>query len=364
MRTVAVIILSAILAVVLVACQSIPVSDAPRTPATPDIGVAMPTQSIQCWEQDGQDIKKQLESKGYSVDLQYADQYASNQSTQIQDMLARGCKVLVVALYDSGALHTVLAKAKAAGVTVIAYHFPIMNAADVDYYVAFDAFRRSALQAEYIEKALGVKDGKGPFNIELFTGSPDDGNIGFFYEGAMSVLRPYIESGRLVVKSGQVDLMQVGTWGYKTEKAKARMDDILKRYYTGDKLDAVLALTDGIASGVIASLEDAGYTRFPIITGMDCEKPNVLAMKAGKQSMSVFLDTHILTAKVVEVVDAVMTGREVPPTSTAEHRSNGRTFVMSHHVPSFLCDPAVVTVDNIRQVLVDGGYYTEAELEE
>ena len=372
----------AVLVLTLVGCQQPPVETAPshtpdmaaspspevtNTPYICQIGIAMPDKSLPRWARDGDYIKKQLEVKGYTVELMYADSnYQTTQNSQIEELITKGCKVLVVASIDGAALDSVLAEAKAADVTVIAYNRLLTNTVNVDYYVAFDFFRYGALQGEYIEEALGLKEGKGPFNIELFTGAPDDGNVMAYYKSAMGVLKPYIDNGQLVVKSGQIDMIDVATNGWKSEEAKTRMDGLLTEYYARDKLDAVLSPNDSIALGIITSLEDAGYTEFPIITGMDCDKPNVIAIKNGKQSMSVFPDTRILAAEVVQIVDAVMTDGEILHTGT-ELQSNGTAFSMSDNgikqVPSFLCDPYVVTIDNIQEILIDGGTYTEADLE-
>jgi putative multiple sugar transport system substrate-binding protein len=378
MRNITALVLTVLLMFALVGCQQAPAppvttvspdittSNTPITSSAPDIGVAMPTNSLPHWEHDGADIKYQLEAKGYTVDLMYADNNQTTQNSQIEELVAKGCKVLVVASIDGAALDSVLAQAKAADVTVIAYNRLLTNTVNVDYYVAFDFFRYGALQGEYIEEALGLKDGKGPFTIELFTGAPDDGNVMAYYESAMGVLKPYIDKGQLVVKSGQIDMIDVATNGWKSEEAKTRMDGLLTEYYAKDKLDAVLSPNDSIALGIITSLEDAKYTKFPVITGMDCDKPNVIAIKNGKQSMSVFPDTHILAAKVIQIVDAVMTDGEIQPTGTGL-QSNGIAFSMSDNgikqVPSFLCDPYVVTKGNIREILIDGGTYTKADLD-
>ncbi len=378
MRNITALVLTVLLMFGLVGCQQTPdppettvtpditASNTPITSCAPDIGVAMPTKSLPRWEQDGADIKYQLEAKGYTVDLMYADNNQTTQNSQIEELIAKGCKVMIIASIDGAALNSVLAEAKAADVTVIAYNRLLTNTVNVDYYVAFDFFRYGALQGEYIEEALGLKNGKGPFYIELFTGSPDDGNVMAYYKSAMGVLKPYIDNGQLVVKSGQIDMIDVATDGWKSEEAKTRMDGLLTEYYARDKLDAVLSPNDSIALGIITSLEDAEYTEFPIITGMDCDKPNVIAIKNGKQSMSVFPDTRILAAEVIQIVDAVMTDGEIQHTGS-ELQSNGIAFSMSDNgikqVPSFLCDPYVVTVDNIQEILIDGGTYTEADLD-
>lgn len=325
------------------------------------IGVAMPTQSLQRWNQDGENMKKQLESKGYKVDLQFANNDVNTQTQQIENMITKGCKVLVIASIDGSAISDALKKAADAGIKVIAYDRLIMKSPNVSYYATFDNFKVGVIQGKYIEEKLGLKDGKGPFNMEVFGGSPDDNNATFFYNGAMSILKPYVTSGKLVVTSGQVDFTKVAIQGWESSKAQARMDNLITaNYASGKKLDVVLSPNDSLAIGIVASLKGAGYgtgdKKYPIITGQDCDKPNVLAMIAGQQSMSIFKDTRTLATKVVEMVDAILQGKEAPVNDTKTYDNGSKV------VPSFLCDPVYADASNYKQILIDSGYYKEADL--
>ncbi|AEY66516.1 multiple monosaccharide ABC transporter substrate-binding protein [Clostridium sp. BNL1100] len=325
------------------------------------IGVAMPTQSLQRWNQDGANMKKELEGKGYKVDLQYANNDVNTQIQQIENMIVKGSKVVVIAAIDGSALTDVLKKAADNGVKVIAYDRLIMKSPNVDYYATFDNFKVGVIQGQYIETKLGLKDGKGPFNIELFGGSPDDNNANYFFDGAYSILKPYIESGKLVVTSGQKDFAKIAIQGWDSAKAQARMDNLITANYAGGKkLDAVLSPNDSLAIGIVASLKNAGFGSsdkpYPIITGQDCDKPNVIAMINGQQSMSIFKDTRTLASKVVEMVDALLQGKEAPVNDTKTYDNGSKV------VPSFLCDPVYADKDNYKQILVDSGYYKEADL--
>jgi putative multiple sugar transport system substrate-binding protein len=327
------------------------------------IGVAMPTQSLQRWNQDGANLKAQLEAKGYKVDLQYANNDVNTQIQQIENMILKGSKVLVIASIDGSALTDVLKKAAENGIKVIAYDRLIMQSEHVDYYATFDNFKVGVIQGQYIEEKLGLKEGKGPYNIEIFAGSPDDNNATFFYNGAMSVLQPYIDNGQLVVVSGQTDFVTVAIPGWDSAKAQARMDNLITAYYAdGTKLDAILSPNDSLAIGIVASLKNNGYGTpdkpYPILTGQDCDKPNVIAMINGQQSMSVFKDTRVLAAKVVEMIDAIIQGKEVPVNDTKTYHNGVKV------VPSFLCDPVYVDVNNYKEILLDSGYYTEDDLKQ
>lgn len=325
------------------------------------IGVAMPTKSLQRWIQDGDNMKKQLEGKGYKVELQYAEDNVNNQVSQLENMITKGCKILVIASIDGSALADVLKKAADSKVKVIAYDRLIMNSPNVDYYATFDNFKVGVIQGQYIEQKLGLKDGKGPFNIELFGGSPDDNNAKFFNDGEMSILKPYIDSGKLVVKSGQTEFSKIAIPSWKSEAAQARMDNLITaNYASGAKLDAVLSPNDSLAVGIIAALKNVGYGSadkpYPVITGQDCDKPNVIALIKGQQSMSVFKDTRTLAAKVVEMVDALMVNKEALVNDTKTYNNGVKV------VPSFLCDPVFADASNYKTILIDSGYYKEADL--
>lgn len=321
------------------------------------VGVAMPTKDLQRWNQDGENMKKELETAGYTVDLQYASNDIATQVSQIENMINSGCKVLVIASIDGDSLGTVLAQAKEKNIKVIAYDRLIMNSDAVSYYATFDNYMVGTKQGEYIEQQLDLANGAGPFNIELITGDPGDNNARFFFGGAMDVLQKYIDAGQLVVKSGQTDFATVATANWSTEAAQSRFDAIISANYAdGTQLDAVLASNDSTAQGVTNSLE-ANYTgAWPIITGQDCDIVNVKNMIAGKQSMSIFKDTRTLAAKTVEMVDAIMKGTEAPVNDTQTY-DNGTGII-----PSYLCEPVFADVNNYKELLIDSGYYTEDQL--
>lgn len=321
------------------------------------IGVAMPTQDLQRWNQDGENMKAQLEEKGYEVDLQFAGNDVAQQVAQVENMIANGDQLLVVASIEGDSLGTVLAQAKENNIPVIAYDRLIMNTDAVSYYATFDNYLVGKTQGEYIVEALDLENAEGPFNIEFVTGDPGDNNVNFFFGGAMDVLQPYIDSGKLVCPSGQMTKDEVATTNWSTETAQARFENILSSYYAdGTTLHAVLASNDSTALGVENALA-ANYTgEYPIITGQDCDIANMPNIVNGKQAMSVFKDTRALASQVVEMVDAIMQGTEVPVNDT-ETYDNGTGVI-----PSYLCEPVAVTKDNYKELLVDSGYYTEDQL--
>ena len=329
----------------------------PEAPSGDLVGVAMPTKDLQRWNQDGENMKAMLEKAGYQVDLQYGANDIATQVSQIENMIANGCKALVIASIDGDSLGTVLAQAKEKGIPVIAYDRLIMNSDAVTYYATFDNWLVGTKQGEFIEAQLGLKDGKGPFNIEFITGDPGDNNINFFFDGAMSILQQYLDNGQLVCPSGQTEKAVVATANWATDAAQARFENILSSNYADKTLDAVLASNDSTALGVENALQSS-YSGdvYPVITGQDCDIAIMKNLIEGKQAMSVFKDTRTLASKVVEMVDAIMKGEE-PPINDTNTYDNGTGII-----PSFLCEPVACTVDNYKELLIDSGYYTFEQL--
>jgi putative multiple sugar transport system substrate-binding protein len=319
------------------------------------IGIAMPTQSSLRWISDGNELKAALEGKGYTVDLQYAEDDIPNQLAQIENMVTKGVKALVVASIDGTTLSAVLQQAADAGIKVIAYDRLIRDTANVDYYTTFDNFQVGVLQANSILKGLGYPEKQGPFNIELFGGSPDDNNAFFFYDGAMSVFQPLIDSGVLVVKSGQQGMDTVGTLRWDGAVAQARMDNILSANYSdGSRVDAVLSPYDGLSRGIISSLRGIGYGSadqpWPVISGQDAEAPSVKAIIAGEQYSTVYKDTRELARVTGDLVDTVLSGGTPEGLDTTTYNNGVKV------VPSILLTPYEVDKSNYQELVIDSGY--------
>jgi len=324
------------------------------------IGIAMPTKSSERWINDGDNMAKQFRAKGYKTDLQYGDNVVENQVAQIENMITKGARLLVIGAIDGSSLTDVLQKAADANIKVISYDRLIRSTENVDYYATFDNFKVGALQGAYIAEKLRIKDGKGPFSIELFAGSPDDNNATYFFKGAMSVLKPYIEDRKLVVRSRQTGFSQVATLRWDGGVAQSRMDNLLSKAYTSHRVDAVLSPYDGISIGVLSSLKGVGYgdagKPLPVVTGQDAELASVKSIIAGEQTQTVYKDTRELARVAVQMGDAVLTGGK-PEVNDTEQYDNGTKVV-----PSYLLEPVSVDKDNYRKVLIDSGQYTADQL--
>ncbi len=325
------------------------------------IGISMPTKSSTRWIHDGESMEEQFKAAGYDVDRQYAEDDIPAQLSQIENMITSGVKALVIADIDGTTLSNALANAAAAGIKVIAYDRLIRQSKDVDYYATFDNFQVGVLQANSL--VAGLKErfpGVKPWNVELFGGSPDDNNAFFFFDGAMSILKPMIDAGDIAVPSGQMDMKVCGTLRWDAAVAQARMDNLLSSNYADKKLNAALSPYDGLSIGILSSVKGVGYgsgdLKMPIVTGQDCEIPSIKSIIAGEQYSSVFKDTRELAKVTVKMVDAALTGGTVEVNDNKTY-DNGIKIV-----PSYLLKPVPVDKANYSDVLVKSGYYTADQL--
>ncbi|MFE3084208.1 multiple monosaccharide ABC transporter substrate-binding protein [Streptomyces albidoflavus] len=330
------------------------------------IGVAMPTKSSERWIADGRNMTKILEKAGYGTTLQYGEDDPDQQVAQIENMITQGVDALVIAAINGEALSNVLQQAADADIPVISYDRLILGSPHVDYYASFDNEKVGRLQGEYLVEKLGLeKDGgegaeKGPFNIELFAGSNDDNNTRYFFNGAMEVLKPYLDKKQLVVRSKQTKLNQVTTLRWDGGTAQKRMDDLLTSAYSKERVDAVLSPYDGISIGILSALKSDDYGSkakpLPVVTGQDAEVSSVKSIIAGEQTQTVYKDTRKLAKIAAEMVDAVLGGDE-PEINDDKTYDNGEKVVPAH-----LLEPVSVDKSNYQEILVDSGYLDAKDL--
>lgn len=306
------------------------------------IGVSLPQKTSENWVLAEKLFNDGLSSAGFKQDVQFANGGVAEQQNQIDAMITKGAKVLVVGAIDGGQLGGQLKSAKEKGITVIAYDRLLTNTADVDYYIAYDNFKVGVLQGTALLEGMKAKKPNGPYNIELFAGSPDDNNAKVFFEGAMSILQPKIDDGTLKVVSGQTKFEQAVTQGWKAENAQNRMDTLLAGSYTGAELDGVLSPNDTLARAIITSVKSAGKP-IPVVTGQDSEVESVKSIMAGEQYSTINKDTRNLVKETIAMVSALQKGDK--PTVTDEKSYNNGVKV----VPANLLAPVIVTKANAAE---------------
>ncbi|NLC79289.1 MAG: sugar ABC transporter substrate-binding protein [Ruminococcaceae bacterium] len=320
------------------------------------VGVSMPTQDLQRWNQDGANMKSELEKAGYSVDLQYANNDVATQVSQVENMIANGADVLVIAAIEGDSLGAVLATAKENNIPVIAYDRLLMNTDAVSYYATFDNYMVGTIQGQYVEEQLKLADG-GKYNIEFTAGDPGDNKALYFYQGAVDVLQKYIDNGTLTVVSGQTDFAEVATAAWSSETAQTRAEAILASFYAdGTQLDAWLCSNDSTAQGVVTALTSSYTGSYPVVTGQDCDIVSVKNILAGTQSMSIFKDTRTLAAQTVKMVGQILSGATVDVNDTKSY-DNGTGII-----PTYLCSPVFADINNYESLLIESGYYTADQL--
>lgn len=326
------------------------------------VGIAMPTKSSERWIADGKNMVSSLKKAGYKTTLQYGEDDPDQQVSQIENMITQGVDALVIAAIDGRALSNVLDQAADADIPVISYDRLILGSSHVDYYASFDNEKVGALQAQYIVDKLGLADGskKGPFSIELFAGSNDDNNTRYVFNGAMKVLKPYMDKGQLVVRSKQTKLNQITTLRWDGGTAQKRMDDLLTSSYANSKVDAVLSPYDGISIGILSALKSDDYGSkakpLPIVTGQDAEVASVKSIIAGEQTQTVYKDTRTLAKVAADMADAALNGKKAKVNDTKTYDNEKKV------VPAYLLNPVSVDKTNYQKEIIDSGYYKESQL--
>lgn len=350
------------------AATAAPTAAATTAPAAGGkVGIAMPTKSLERWNRDGSFLKQQFESAGYEVELTYSDNDVTQQVSDIENLIADKVNILIIAAIDGESLTNVLDSADQAGIPVISYDRLIRNTKAVDYYVSFDNYTVGVLQGQYVIDTLklDVKDTSKTYNIEFTAGDPADNNAGFFFNGAFDTLKPYIDAGILKIPSGQTKFEEVATASWDTTNAMNRMQNILASFYSnGTQLDIALCSNDSTALGVTQAIEsDYAGTNQPIITGQDGDEANLKNIVDGKQSMTVYKavanEAVVTLALAQEIMKGNTPGAELAKTFDCECAFDTKSYDNGTGIiPSYLLTPTVVTKDNIKEQLVDTGYYT------
>ena len=333
---------------------------------TKTVGIAMPTKSLERWNRDGAYLDEQFQAAGYKTIVTYSDNKNEQQVNDIQNMLAQGVDLLIIAAIDGAGLNTVMNDAGAAGIPVISYDRLIMND-NASYYVSFDNYTVGKLQGEYVRDALDLDNAAGPFNMEFTAGDPADNNAGYFFNGAMDVMKPYIESGKIIVKSGQTAFDQVATDQWQTDVALDRAQNVLASYYSdGTQLDAWLCSNDSTSLGVTQAIQaDYAGSNSVIITGQDGDEANLRNIKDGAQSMTVYKAVANEAVVTLDLAKAILSGGTIDGSLIS---ASGWDFDCAYDTesyetsagnkcPSFLLVPDVVTADNMEAKLVTPGYY-------
>ncbi|MDR0301693.1 MAG: sugar-binding protein [Treponema sp.] len=336
------------------------------------IGIAMPETHVLRWVKDGNSLKAEAEKRGYRADVQWGNADQVEQNKQIQTFLTNGAKALIVGCINDG-VGSVIAEAGKDNVAVIAYDRIIPNSADYDYFITFNNFKVGVLQAESIAAGLDLASASAsaPKYITLFAGSATDGNAFFFFDGAMSVLNPYIDKGVLKVvgpypktSADRDNFQRIATENWQAPIAKTRMENLLNNDARNVTLDAILAPNDTLARAIIEACKaDAKYRgNLPVVSGQDAEFDSAMSIKSGEQYSTVFKDTAKLAEAAILLADQVLKsetvnipGAVLASGDLAKIGDTGRKVVKT-----YLLDPILVTKDNL-DVPIDAEFYDRTQ---
>lgn len=330
------------------------------------VGIVLPTKDEPRWVQDEERFRSALEQKGYNVEILFSQGDSSKEKTNVEDLITKGIKVLVICPHDGTAAAASADAAAEAGIKVISYDRLIRETSAVDYYVTFDSFIVGVQQGQYL-----IDNAQGQGNpLYLYAGAASDNNAFIFFAGAWSVLQPKIADGTFVIKnsdvaeslSGKKDLSrdelgkvlgQITTnWDFNTAKNLAEAN--LTATTAADKGEVfILAPNDGTARAIAdAFAADGDVTKYHV-TGQDAEKASVQYIIDGKQSMTVFKDVRTLVGDAIDAAVMMLEGKNPPASTTV---NNG-----VKDVPSTPSDVVTVTQSNVKSALIDSGYYQASD---
>ena len=327
-----------------------------------DVGIVLPTKDEPRWLQDQARFEDVISSTDYTVEVLFSQGSSANEKTNVETLISKGIKVLIICAQDAAAAAASVEEAKEAGITVISYDRLITNTDAVDYYVTFDSVAVGEAMGQYlVDNASGTG-----LPLYLYAGAATDNNAFLFFEGAWNKLQPKIADGTFVIKNSSEAIAlqdkvtltrdemskiigQVTTnWDFNEAKSKAEAH--LTSAAAADKGQCfILAPNDGTARSIAdvfaADTDVTGY----FITGQDAEQASVQYIIDSKQSMTVFKDTRTLAADAMNMAIDVIGGK-TPATDSTYNNQN-------IDVPSKQTATVVVTKDNVKKELIDSGYY-------
>ena len=327
------------------------------------VGIVLPTKDEPRWIQDENRFKDALEKENYSVEILFSQGDSAKEKQNVETLISKGIKVLIICPHDSTAAAASAEAARAAGVKVISYDRLITDTDAVDYYVTFDSVSVGKAQGQYlVDHATGTGN-----PLYLYAGAASDNNAFLFFEGAWSVLQPKIVDGTFVIKNsseavalqdkptltreemGRIIGQITTNWDFNVAKNLAESN--LTAATAADKGDVfILAPNDGTARAIADTFAaDTDVTSY-VITGQDAEIASVQYIIDGKQSMTVLKDVRVLVADAIKAAVIFLEGGTPEATTTY---NNGVIDVPAK--PS-----EVISVDrtNLIEAIIDSGYYT------
>lgn len=331
-----------------------------------DIGIVLPTKDEPRWVQDEQRFNDALKDTNYKVEILFSQGSSSKEKENVDALIAKGVKVLIITPQDGAAAAAAAEAAKKEGIKVISYDRLITDTDAVDYYVTFDSIAVGEAQAQYlVDKASGTGN-----PLYLYAGAASDNNAFLFFEGAWNVLQPKVADGTFVIKNSSEAVALQGkakltrdemakiigqiTTNWDFNEAKNKAEAHLTAASEADKGDVfILAPNDGTARAIADAFKADTAVKSYVVTGQDAEKASVQYIIDGKQSMTVFKDVRTLVKDAIDMAVALVEGKT--PQTTGAY-DNGKINVKAKQT-----EVIVVEQSNVKAKLIDSGYYSASD---
>jgi len=286
---------------------------------------------------------------GVHVDYYNAEGNATTQQNQADQALTKGDCILVVAASDSASAATIVAKAKARQIPVIAYD-RLIQTKDLNYYVSFDNVKVGELQGQYIVDHYKDFVKSGTPNVVMINGAQTDNNAILFRQGALNKLQPLFGNGTMKKVYDQY------TPNWDNDTARTEMDGALVAQ--GGNVQIAYVANDGMANSVIASLKAKQLNGKVLVTGQDATVAGIQNILIGDQAMTVYKAISKEAQATADLVKALHDG-----TSTASLTNGAVTQTQDGgSIPSILETPVAVDKTNIASTVIADNFVTVAEV--
>jgi D-xylose transport system substrate-binding protein len=263
------------------------------------VGVSWSNFQEERWKTDEAAIKAQLDKSGAKYISADAGGSAEKQLADIDSLISKGAKALIILAMDKDAILPAVNKANQQKIPVVAYD-RLIEAPGV-FYITFDNVEVGRMQARAI---LAAKP-KG--NYVMIKGSPTDPNANFLRGGQQEVIDAAVKKGDIKIVGEEY------TDGWKPEVAQKNMEQIITK--NGGKVDAVVASNDGMAGGVVAALTAKGIKGVPV-SGQDGDHAALNRVAMGSQTVSVWKDARDLGRDAAAAAVALAGGKKVDGAKT------------------------------------------------
>lgn len=334
-----------------------------------DIGIVLPTKDEDRWIGDEAKFKKIIEENNIKAEIMYSQASAAVEKTNVESLIAKGIKILIICPFDVAAAASTVEMAKNEGVKVISYDRLITNTESIDYYVAFESIKIGEAMGQYLVDSAAALGGTG-LNLFLYSGALTDNNSFQYFQGYWNSLQPKISDGTFIVRNSEVamkykdtaditheqlyEIMQSVDTEWDPSVAKTLAESNLTKVSKEEKNISFIEAPDDNTARAIADafLADSDVETYRLC-GADGVEGSVQYIIDGKQDMTVYCNPEMITKSAMDLAEKLLDGEEVEASETV---NNGKM-----DVPTLRSDVQTITRDNIVEVFLDSGVYDKSK---